>query len=374
MSSRYIELIDKSAEDKITAPLESAWTLPPSAYTDSGLFDEETERLFMKDWVCVAREEQIAEPGDYLCVDLPRLPLVISRDLGGQLHALSRICVHRAMPVVEGQGSANRFVCPYHKWTYELDGSLRSAPMMQGADGFSTKDCRLPEIRLEVWNGFVFVNADEAALPLGSQLAGLEEHVKNYDFSALRIADTLYFPSPWNWKILVENFMEAYHHIGTHQASLQPIYPAREAVVPDNHGEPWAFLDMPGRLSPDPKATSFPELTDAERERLFAGVVFPSFLFAASNENGIWYQLVPNAHNDMDLHIHLLLHPDFAETLSADDMVEIRKTLTTVHEEDILANQGPWLGLNSRLTTQGRLSPFEKAIWQLNQHWVSRMA
>ena len=168
--------------------------------------------------------------------------------------------------------------------------------------------------------------------------------------------------------------MEAYHHIGTHQKSLQPIYPAREATVADNMGEPWAFLDMPGQHTPDADVTSFPELTDEERQRLFAAVIFPSFLFAASNEYGIWYQLVPNAHDDMDLYIHLLLHPEFAATLSPDEMIEMRALVSAVHEEDILANQGPWLGLNSRLAQQGRLSPFEKAIWQLNQHWVSRMA
>ena len=131
------------------------------------------------------------------------MPLVISRDLDGELHALSRVCAHRSMPVVDGSGSATRFVCPYHKWTYELDGQLRSAPMMQGAEGFSTSDCRLPEIQLEVWNGFVFVNADESAAPLSTQLTGLSAHIKNYDFASLRITETLDFPSPWNWKILV---------------------------------------------------------------------------------------------------------------------------------------------------------------------------
>ena len=374
MPSRYLEIIDQTALDKITAPLASAWTLPPSAYTDPSLFSEEIERLFMKDWMCVAREEQISEPGDYLCVDLPQLPLLISRDLDGQLHALSRICVHRAMPVAVGQGSATRFVCPYHKWTYELNGTLRSAPMMQDAHDFSKKDCRLPEIQLEVWKGFIFVNANDAALPLRSQLSGLEERVKNYDFATLRIADTLHFPSPWNWKILVENFMEAYHHIGIHKASLQSNYPARESFVPDNLEQPWAFLDMPGREQRDPAMTSFPHLTDAERKRLFAAVVFPTFLFAASNEAGIWYQLKPNAHDDMDLYIHLLLHPDFAAALTPDELIEVRSQVSAVHEEDIEANQGPWLGLNGRFSAQGRLSPFEKAIWQLNQHWVSRMA
>ena len=374
MASRNIELLDADSTNRITAPLDSAWTLPPRAYTDADVFERETEQLFMKDWLCVAREEQIPNPGDYLSVDLPQMPLVISRDLSGRLHALSRICTHRAMSVAEGQGSTDCFVCPYHKWTYELDGRLRTAPMMDDASNFSPEDCSLPQFRLEVWKGFIFVNADRAALPLQWQIAGLEARVKNYDFAPLRISDTMHFPSPWNWKILVENFMEAYHHIGTHQDSLESRYPAEDSLVPDNLGEPWAIVDMPGRGSPDPFVSSFPLLSDAERQRLFAAVIFPSFLFAASNEYAVWYQLKPNAHDDMDLYVHLLLHPKLEKALSPGELIEMRAEVLAIHTEDIEANRGPWLGLNSRLSAQGRLSPLEKAIWQLNQHWVSRMA
>lgn len=370
---RYIDLVDTTTRDRITAPLSSAWTLPPAAYTEPDVFDEEAKKLFRRDWICVAREEQVPDKGSYLSVDLPGVPLVLSRDLEGTLHALSRICIHRAMPLVEGRGSARRFVCPYHKWTYELDGRLRSAPMMHEADGFDASACRLPALQLEVWNGFVFVNADPDAPALKPQLRGLEAQTQNYDFEPLQIVDTLHYPSPWNWKILVENFLEAYHHIGTHQSSLEPNYPARQSVVPDNDSAPWAFLDMPGDAPPDAQITSFPDLTKTERRRLFAAAVFPTFLFAASNETGIWYQLQPTAHDQMDLSIHILLHPDLAAALSPEDKRHLREQIAGVHEEDITANAGPWQGLNSQLATQGRLSAFEKAIWQLNQHWINRM-
>lgn len=371
--SRFDELIDATARNKIIAPLDSAWTLPPSAYTDASLFSEEIEQLFMKDWICVARTEQLPDRGSYLSVDLPSVPLVICRDMEGALHALSRICVHRAMPLVAGNGTATRFVCPYHNWTYELDGRLRSAPMMEGVKDFSPESCRLPELRLEVWNGFIFVNADPGALPLQPQLRGLQDHIANYDFEVLQIAETLHFPSPWNWKILIENFMEAYHHLGTHRDSLQPNYPARESNVPDNHSAPWAFLDMPGSAPGNPARTSFVELSESERQRIFAAVVSPAFLLAASNEMGIWYQIKPEAHDQMDLYIHILLNPELEAAMSSDEKAELRNQVIAIHEEDISANEGPWQGLNSRLSSQGRLSEFEKAIWQINKHWVRRM-
>ena len=117
---------------------------------------------------------------------------------------------------------------------------------------------------------------------------------------------------------LEDSRRELYGGVSPHwypQILLRTHYPARETAVPDNFGEPWAFLDMPGVAAPDSHATSFPDLTDSERQRLFAAVIFPSFLFAASNEYGVWYQRKPNAHNDMDLYIHLLLRPEYAETL-----------------------------------------------------------
>lgn len=373
MTSKLIELINVDERDKVTAALESAWTLPPPAYTDARVFSEEVENIFLKDWMCVARTEQVSEKGDYLSVDLPDLPLVLTRDLDGTLHALSRVCIHRAMPIVEGHGSARRFVCPYHKWTYELDGRLRSAPMMQGAAEFEAKECRLPELQLEEWNGFIFVNASSDPAPLKPQISGLQAIIGNYDFEALRIVDTLHYPSPWNWKILIENFMEAYHHVGTHKDSLEAAYPARASSVPDNLGEPWAFLHMPGVTESASAGSSFPALTNDERSSLFAATIFPSFLIAASNEAGVWYQLKPRAHDEMDLYIHILLHPDLSEGLSDEELAHVRLQFSSIHEEDIEANAGPWLGLNSRLATQGRLSPYEKAIWQLNQYWVQRM-
>lgn len=136
-----IKVIDMGAANRSRQPLEKAWTLPPDAYTGEAVFQREIETIFRKDWICVARQEQVAKPGDFVCFGLPDQPIVVVRDSNGKLQALSRVCLHRAMPLVEGEGNATRFTCPYHTWTYELDGRLRSAPMMDGVDGFDVRDC-----------------------------------------------------------------------------------------------------------------------------------------------------------------------------------------------------------------------------------------
>ena len=347
--------------------------MPASAYTDADIFNIEVEEIFHKDWICIARSEQIAAVGDYLCVDLPHQPLIITHDMNGELHALSRICLHRAMPIAEGKGNATRLVCPYHNWTYNLDGQLRSAPMMDDVEHFERENCKLPEISLEIWHGFIFVNMSKDPKPLATQLEGLNARIHNYHFEDLVIADTLEFDSNWNWKILVENFMEAYHHIGTHRGSLEPIFPAKNSQIPDNNNEPWTFLEMPGESDESEALSSFSCLSQDQRKSLFAANVFPTLLFAASNLSGIWYQVTVQSEKKFNLKIHLLLHHEMIGNLPAKALQKMMGELNTIHEEDISANKGSWAGLNSSLTKQGRLSLFEKAIWQLNQMWVQRI-
>ena len=372
-ADKLTQLLDPQQIDAARAPLQCASTLPTGAYTSPEVFELECLQVFESQWLCVARADQVAQPGDFLVVDVPHQPIVITRDAAGQLHALSNICLHRAMPLASGSGNTQRLTCPYHLWTYELNGALRSAPMMDGAENFDAQACHLPRVQIEQWHGFLFVNLDPAAPALAPQLTGLDALIRNYRFADLVIADTLHFDSPWNWKILVENFMEAYHHIGPHQASLQPAFPAREATVPDNDGQPWSFLNMPGVPATAEGPSPFPDLNPEQRASLFAAAVFPIGLIAASNNSGVWYQLTVRDVDYFDLDIHLLLPPNAISSMTDADLAHARQLLEQVHGEDIGVNAGTWRGLNASLTRPGRLAPGEKAIWQLNQLWLERM-
>ncbi|MCP5026971.1 MAG: aromatic ring-hydroxylating dioxygenase subunit alpha [Actinomycetia bacterium] len=361
---------------RVRAPPAEAWTLPPRAYTDPAVFDAEVEAIFRRDWICVARAEQVAEPGDQFAVELLDHPLVLTRDRDGTIRALSNVCRHRAMPLVEQSHNGRYLVCPYHLWSYSLDGQLHTAPMMEDVQAFEPHECRLPDIPVEVWEGFVFVSLASAPEPLAPQLEPLRKLVANYRFGELVTAVQIEFDSPWNWKILVENFMEAYHHIGPHRDTFQPTYPARDAFVEDNHGGPWSFLRMPGNHDLDtPDGLPFlGGLERTQRADLFAACVFPTLLFAGSSTLGVWYQLTPHAHNRMTLRIHAMLE---AATLADPEVQEalplLSEGLRHIHTEDIMVNEGPWKGLHSPLAAQGRLSTFEEGIWQLNQVWLDRM-
>jgi phenylpropionate dioxygenase-like ring-hydroxylating dioxygenase large terminal subunit len=375
MTSNISPILGEKELQNAAAPLNKAWTLPPGAYTDPEVFKAEVANIFDKDWICVARKEQLKEAGDYICFDLPHQPIVIVKDLSGEILALSRVCLHRAMPIVEGAGNTKRFTCPYHSWNYELDGSLRSAPMMQGVEGFKKEHCTLPRFNVEIWQGFIFVSCNKNPEPLGPQLEKFSALIDNYDFERLEVIETLEFPSPYNWKILVENFLEAYHHLGIHKTTFQPTYPAKDSFIEDNDDKPWSMLRMPGRPPENgqEEVNVFPKLAGARLNELFAACVYPNLLLAASAHGAFWYQLEPLAHDKMRLRIHALAFPEVAEAMNEKMRNDMRAGVSFIHEEDIFANEGVWKGLQAGSTKQGRLSLFEKSIWQVNRLWLARM-
>lgn len=361
---------------RVAAPLEKAWTMPPAAYTDPALYEMEKTRILQKSWIPVGRVDQVSNPGDYLAFTLLDQPLVLVHGHDGEIRVMSRVCLHRAAPVVEGAGNRKLFTCPYHAWSYKTDGSLVRAPLMDGADGFDEKSCSLPQVRTELWNGFVLVNLDPDAAPFAPQVEGFARFFENYRLDELAIVETLEFDSHWNWKVLVENFMEAYHHIAIHSTTFEPVYHARDSRIPDADG-PYSILHMPSEQEHE-SLSGLPMiegLEGSQQRDLFATVIFPFFLLGIQSDIVAWYQVLPLAHDRLTLKIHLCV-PASARDLP--DFAKMRDTMSemvgVIHQEDIGANDLVWQGLTAPMTRQGRLSPLEKSIWELNQWWLARMS
>lgn len=358
-------------------PLEEAWTLPAEAYTSPAVFERETERVLRKEWLCIGRADQVSSPGDFFTLDLLGDKLVVTRDKDGDIHVLSRICVHRGAEIVSERGNAPSLRCPYHYWTYGLDGELLGAPLMDDAPNFDRASCRLPEVRCEVWEGWIFANFDSGAAPLGPQLAPMTAQFASYGMGDMVVAgEPLVFDSPFNWKILVDNFMEAYHHIAIHRDTLEPVFPGKLSYVPDNDG-PYSVLVMPAAEGPVGDIAGLPAHGTLEKwqsESLVAAVVFPFHLFVPASGTLTWFQLIPASVDRFELRIHLCAppstvdDPQFAEGLGG-----ALELLRAIHHQDIGACEAVWAGLNARSYDSGPLSPFERSIWQFNQWWIERM-
>ncbi len=362
----------------ITAPLPEAKTLPPRAYTSAEAFNRELEVIFYKEWVCVAREDQIPNPGDYRSVEIVQQPLIVVRKKDHSVHAMSSICPHRSMQVVADHGNTTNFSCPYHLWKFGLDGALISAPHMDNVENFPPPNCGLKSVKVEIWEGFIFVNLDPDAKPLQERLGKLSEIVSGYRMADLVVAASTEFDCPWNWKILVENFMEAYHHLGPHRESIQPTHHAKDSYVSGSVLDGWSVLHMPEVADKkDDKSGSLPMIegiTEQQQSEILASLIMPTFAWLNSPSVAFWYELKPLAFNEMKLVIHTLLPAAMAQSADGGDIgALVQSTIEQIHLEDIAVNEGPWKGLNAPLTEQGPLSQLEEAIWQMNQWWVKRV-
>lgn len=208
-----------SAEElaSIRREYRGASLLPKRTYHDPAVFAWEREHIVRRDWNMVAREEDVPDPGTYLLVELDEDPLIVVRGRDSVLRAFHNVCRHRGTAVAEEPcGKVVRFQCPYHAWIYDLDGSLVRAKHTEDLDDFSFEAYGLAEVRLETWQGFVFLNLDPAAAPLGDQLGDLVEHWDRFDFATLRRAKRIEYEVRANWKFIAENYSECYHCPGVH--------------------------------------------------------------------------------------------------------------------------------------------------------------
>ena len=200
--------------DTLRAELESGLTLPASWYSDPAVYAREQERIFRRSWQYACDIGQVAEPGQFATVQAGEVPLVVVRDKAGELRAFVNVCRHRGHLVAAGCGKRETLQCPYHAWTYDLDGSLRAAPRSEREPGFDRSQWGLSPALVDTWGPFVFVNPDLEAASLADTLEDLPSLMveRGVDPAKLEYRGR---SREWiveaNWKIVVENYLECYH-------------------------------------------------------------------------------------------------------------------------------------------------------------------
>ncbi|CAN5860759.1 aromatic ring-hydroxylating dioxygenase subunit alpha [soil metagenome] len=364
--------------------IEEAETLPPACYTDEEFYRFEKDALFYREWLCVGREEWAEKPGDYFTCTHANEPLVIARDRRGNLQAMSSVCQHRAMLVAEGRGNTRAFVCPYHHWTYDLDGTLVGAPAMNTTCNFDKKKNGLPRLKIEVWHGFVFVNFDLEAAPLGPRLAGLEEVVANYEFAAARgprPGDPI--PYAWNWKVMFENNNDGYHANRLHAGPLHDIVPSSLASFPELPSDTAGYYRLNGSLHADASFNAtqkavfpvFPKLTDEERHRLLFVNLPPSLSLVVMADMVIFMILDAQSAQTHALTMGILLHPAaMSDPLFEHKMKMNDDAVYEIVQQDLHVDLLVQQGLNSRFAPRGRYSWQEGAqrqfnLWLVDRYW-----
>ncbi len=348
---------------ELASSVNTSETLPSHLYIDPAVFELEKDKIFRAEWFPVARQDQLPNPGDYLVHDFFGDEIAVVRDKSGELHAFSNIRLHRACPILQGKGHIESSVvtCPYHKWSYELDGKLRGAPLMDQAVGFNTEGQKLRPVNLELWQGWIFLNVNPDASPLAPTLSELAGRFAPYDVENLVWVDSVKFDSPWNWKIMVENFLESYHHIGVHPETLNPAFPAKGTYGETVKGN-YILLENP---SIDVQSIA----------PFWAGCILPMSMFAvirnAENPYALWYQMRIDRYDHFELELHVLVTKSVAH--NAEFVKNIVDLTSAVHIEDIAICKGVWKGLKSQFYVPGRLSHLEACNWQFYNYVVGKL-
>ncbi len=297
------------------------------------------------------------------------------RDREGALRAMSNVCLHRMSVLMQGQGHATTIRCPYHGWTYSLDGSLRGAPGMGLNQDFRRGDYCLPQIRCEEWLGWIMVTLNPDAQPVAERFSGIEAMIA--DFGMQDYVQTFQETHRWNtnWKVLGENFMESYHLPVCHGPTIGGYVSLEEMDCPA--GEPafnWhTILKDPGfKLS-----VAHPGNTRLERERRRTTYLITAYpaLFITLTPGYFWYL---SLHPDGVDHVRILygggMSPDFVNDPEAQEMfAQSKALLDAVNDEDKICTERVYKGLSSGLARPGHLSHLERPIYDFATYLAGRV-
>ncbi len=369
-------------------------SLPSWYYFSEKVFAEEKEKIFCREWFCAAREEQIAHPGDCLVLDIAGESILVVRSKEGEIKAHYNVCRHRGTRLVAAPGDdlptdiklnggtlgASGIRCPYHHWSYGLDGRLLSAPYVKESESFCKAEFSLYPVGVAVWGGFIFLNlSPDQALREGrtleNQLGAAVERTKRYPLRELRSAKRIIYEVKANWKIVMENYNECYH-CGPVHPELCEVVPAFrqqggnglewERGVP--HKEGATTFTWSGKTSRAP----FPELDQDEKVRHKGELSYPNLMLSLACDHVAAFTLWPMGPKQTTVVCDFLFHPDEMKKAAFEpkDAVEF---WDLVNRQDWEICKRVQQGLGARVHEFGYYAPMEDLSLDIRRYVLDRL-
>lgn len=359
----------------VAVPFEHARAMPKSVYTSAEFTQIELDKIFRQDWVCAGRASSLPEVGDYMTLDIAGEPIIVVRDGDGNLRAQSNVCRHRMSTLLSGRGNTRSIVCPYHAWTYGLDGKLRGAPAMMHNEAFSKSDICLPQIRCAIWEGWIMVTLNPEAPDVDEALKDVSDLIGHYRMGDY--VETFRETHHWNtnWKVLAENFMESYHLPVCHQDTIGGTVDLAEMTCPE--GFPafnyhWILKNDTFEL-----ALAHPDnahLQGEDRRKTYLISVYPALLITLT-PGYFWYlSLTPDGPDHVNILYGGGLAPEFVTDPKADaHFATLKSILDAVNDEDRGCTEKVYRGLCADLSEPGPLSHLERPNFDFAQYIYSRV-
>ncbi|MGI9372032.1 MAG: aromatic ring-hydroxylating oxygenase subunit alpha [Hyphomicrobiales bacterium] len=358
-------------------PFERAHALPASLYTSEELLAREKSHVFAQDWSCPGRALEIPNPGDYLTWSIADQPIFIARGSDGEIRAFSNVCRHRMMVLLEGRGTCRRVVCPYHAWTYDLTGQLIGAPHMNHSEGFDKSEISLPQLRCEIWEGWIYVSLNENATPVDQILAPLQSLTEKYnqqDYVPVLTEDHVW---DTNWKLLTENFMEGYHLPVAHKNTVGAWFPEEETGFPDERFDGFTYQTF--IKEEDAKygvAHQDNQRLDGRwRQTTIMPTVFPCHMYILAPDH-LWYlSLRPKGVGQVHVHFGVAFAPEVMVSVEDKEntLGELQEFFEHVNGEDRMVVEGIFKGANAPMSTPGPLCWLEREIHDFMNYLARRL-
>jgi glycine betaine catabolism A len=364
-------------------------TLPSSWYRDPEIFRRECQNIFFREWICAGREEELPAIGDHRVLDVAGESILLVRNRQGALRGFYNVCRHRGAqlcrtdrqpaPGLAAQGgvtAARTIVCPYHQWSYDLDGRLIAAPHLGASTGFDKQGISLHPVGVDTWGGFIFLNlTPQTAQPLAVQLGSVPERIARYPLQTLRIGHTIEYAVAANWKSVCENYNECYHCGGVH--------PELCAVVPAFRNAGGSELDWTrgiphreGAYTFTHSGTSarrpFPTLDADEQVRHKGEVLYPNLFISLACDHAAVFILKPLTAETTHVTCQFLFeaeaiaHPDFDPS----DTVEF---WDITNRQDWSICESVQRGMRSRVHAHGYYAPMEDASLDIRRYVRERL-
>lgn len=342
------------------APLERASTIPAPWYTDEGVAELERAAIFGGTWQAAACAEQLEHAGDFVTTEIAGEPIVLVRGADGVLRAFYNVCRHHAAAVVtEAAGHAANFRCPYHGWTYGIDGSLKGTPDFDGVCGFERAQNGLQPVRVEAWENFAFVNLDADAEPLNSFLGRLIERVEPLKLANLHFFERRSYELKCNWKVYVDNYLDGGYHVPHLHKGLNSVLEYASYTIEDE--DRYCLQSSPVKAS-NPGADADAAAT-RQGDRAYYFWQYPNFMLN-------WYEAYLDTNLVVPVSVdrcRVIFDFYFAQIDDAAAAYN-RQSIAVSHrvqEEDVAICEAVQRGVNSRAYQAGRLSVRREAGEQL---------
>ena len=371
------DIFDAKLYESVRKPLLEAETMPAFTYTSPEFYQREVERIWRKTWNFIGSADQIRNNGDYFTLNFAGVPTIVLRDHDGKVRAFANTCRHRGCELLEGSGNNKLIVCPYHSWTYELNGNLRGTPEMDKTLNFDKSDYGLIPIAIDTWANFLFINFDKNPPPLQKHLGDLPEKLGPYKLENMALARRRTYEMDCNWKLFVENAKESYHIATVHRATINKYASAKAAgywVEKATGDYVVTFAQHEGSMALLKDAKGFPTIESLIGRReaggTYAPLIYPSTYLACTIDCAWYLEMHPISANKTRM-VHGALFP--RDRLERPDFEDIAKNYyqrwDVTIEEDIAASVRQQKGLETPFAPPGRFSHREPLVHEID-NWI----